>query len=129
MATPARSFLLPLLAFTGVCAVVLFGLLKLVKAPVTAHYAIIFLYFVSITFFLHHWQEKSLITDPKGFVRRFMTGLVLKMFASVAVLVVLMLTLPKDIMIPFTLSFALAYLAYLTFSTNRLVRLSKGPTA
>jgi F0F1-type ATP synthase assembly protein I len=125
MATPQRSFLVPLSVFTLACAAVMFGVLHLLKAPITAHYFFALLYFAAITFFLHRWQENNFAADPKGFVRRFMTGLVLKMFASIAVLVVCMLLVPADLLVPFTLCFAVLYLAYLAFGTARLMRLSR----
>ncbi|MBL7953278.1 MAG: hypothetical protein JNM62_16345 [Flavobacteriales bacterium] len=125
MATPQRSFLVPLSVFTLACAAVLFVILRAVKAPITTHYLFALVYFAAITFFLHRWQENNFATDPKGFVRRFMTGLVLKMFASIAVLVVCMLLVSAELLVPFTLSFAVLYLAYLVFSTARLMRLSR----
>lgn len=128
MATQQRSFLVPLSVFTLACGAAMFAILRTVQAPLTAHYLIALLYFAVFTFFLHRWQEANFATDPKGFVRRFMTGLVLKMFASIAVLVTCMLLLPPDLLVPFTLSFAVLYLAYLVFSTARLMRLSR-PTA
>lgn len=125
MATPQRSFLVPLSVFTLACAAALFVVLRAVQASITAHYFFALIYFAAITFFLHRWQENNFAADPKGFVRRFMTGLVLKMFTSIAVLVVCMLLVPAELLVPFTLSFAVLYLAYLVFSTARLMRLSR----
>lgn len=130
MATPGRSFLLPLVLFTLCCIGVLAGVLSLAGMHVTMHYYGIVAYFTAITAILHRWQEKGLDTDPKGFVRRFMAGLMLKMFLSVIVLVILLLTVPKHLSIPLSICFALLYLAYLAFSTVRLMRLSRtAPTA
>lgn len=123
--TTQRSFLPSLAVFTLGCAAALYAVLRAVHAPVTAHYLIAILYFPGITAFLHGWQEASFATDPKGFVRRFMLGLVLKMFISIAVLVIGMLVVPPDVLVPFTLAFAVFYLAYLVFSTTRLLRLSR----
>lgn len=125
MAAPQRSFLGPLSLFTLACAAALFIVLRAVQAPLSTHYFLALLYFAAITFFLHRWQENTFAADPKGFVRRFMTGLVLKMFASIAVLVVGMLLVPHELLVPFTLSFAVLYLAFLAFSTARLLRLSR----
>lgn len=83
------------------------------------------LYFAVLTYLLHRWQERALAGDPKGFVQRFMTALVVKMFASVAVLVVLLLTAPDAFITPMALGFAALYLAYVVFSTVRLMRLSR----
>ena len=87
------------------------------------------LYFAVLTYLLHRWQERALAGDPKGFVQRFMTALVVKMFASVAVLVVLLLTAPDNFITPIALGFAALYLIYVIFSTVRLMRLSRKPAA
>lgn len=125
MATPRWSFLIPLLAFALCCALVLVAVLVATGAAVAPHYAGVLLYFVMITAILHGWQEDAFVTDPKGFVRRFMAGLMLKMFLSLAVLVILLFTVTKSLSIPLTLSFATLYLAFLAFSTLRLSRLSR----
>lgn len=124
MATRRWSFLLPLTLFTLCCAAALIGVLLLSGADLTAHFVGILVYFAAITAVLHGWQEQAFVTDPKGFVRRFMAGLMLKMFLSVVVLVILLLTVPKSISIALSLSFAVLYLAFLAFSTLRLMRLS-----
>jgi len=125
MTTPQRSFLIPLTVFTLACGVAAFAILKAVRAPLTLHYLFTLIYFAATTFFLHRWQEGNLSTDPQGSVRRFMTGLVIKMFLSVFVLVVLLLVAPKPVIVPLALCFAVLYLAYLVFSTARLLRLSR----
>lgn len=125
MAAPQRSILFPLCVFTLACAAVMFVILRAVKAPLSAVYLAIPLYFAAITFLVHRWLEADLGDDPKGFVRRFMTGLVMKMFSSIAVLVVFMLLVPSPLLVPFTLSFAVFYLAFLAFSTVRSLRLPK----
>ncbi len=125
MTTRRWSFLLPLLIFSTCCSAVLAGVLVAAGATLTPHYAGVVIYFAAITALLHAWQEHSFVTDPKGFVRRFMAGLMLKMFLSVVVLVILLFTIPKGISIPLALSFAVLYLAFLVFSTLRLMRLSR----
>lgn len=64
-------------------------------------------------------------TDPKGFVRRFMGGLMLKMLLSLGVLVVLLLRAPKETLMISGIAFAVLYLAFLSFSTVRLSSLSR----
>lgn len=124
MATP-RSFLLPLAAFSLACAALLFAALRALQLPITGHYLVAVLYFPATTGLLHGWHERGSATDPRGFVRQFMTGLVLKMFLSIAVLVISMLFAPAGVRVPFALSFAAFYLAFLVFSTGRLLRLSR----
>ena len=100
-------------------------MLTLTGTPWHWGYAAVLVYLGGITLLLHRWQERALVEDPKGFVRRFMTGLVIKMFLSIFVLVVLLLIAPKPVVVPLALCFALLYLAYLVFSTTRLLRLSR----
>ena len=66
-----------------------------------------------------------IIGDPKGFVRRFMTAMVLKMFGCLIVVVCLVFLAPRAEAIPWILCFALLYLAFLAFSVARLMRRSK----
>lgn len=125
MTTRRWSFLLPLLVFSACCSAILVAVLVASGAPVSLHYAGAIVYFAGITAVLHAWQEHAFVTDPKGFVRRFMAGLMLKMFLSVVVLVVLLFTVPKSLSIPLALSFAVLYLAFLAFSTLRLMKVSR----
>ncbi len=90
-----------------------------------AHYLVILLYFAGLTGLLHAWQEDGLISDPKGFVRRFMTALMGKMLLSLVALMVLLLFAPIAIRVPLALSFAVLYLGFLVFSTLRLFNLAK----
>ncbi|MBK9175306.1 MAG: hypothetical protein IPM46_02995 [Flavobacteriales bacterium] len=82
-------------------------------------------WFAMITIVLHLWQEHAMVADPKGFVRRFMAGLMLKMLLSLTVLVVLLLRAPTETVMPSGITFALLYLAFLAFSTVRLSALSR----
>lgn len=125
MTTRRWSFLLPILVFSACCSAALAGVLVASGAPISMHYVGAVVYFASITAVLHAWQEHAFVTDPKGFVRRFMAGLMLKMLLSVVVLVLLLFTVPKSVSIPLALSFAVLYLAFLAFSTLRLMRVSR----
>ena len=64
-------------------------------------------------------------SDPKGFVRRFMAGLMLKMLLSLAVLFALLIRAPEKNVMPNGIAFAVLYLAFLAFSTVRLSALSR----
>ncbi len=115
----------PVLLFTAACG----GATALVHwtagLPLHLGHAAVLAYLGGLTLVLHLWQERAMITDPKGFVRRFMAGLTLKMFVSVVAVAVVLLTLPRGRAVPLALTFALLYLAFLGFSTGRLVHLSR----
>ena len=64
-------------------------------------------------------------TDPKGFMRRFMGSLALKMLLSLGLLTVLLLRAPKEKLLVSGVAFAVLYLAYLAFSTVRLSALAR----
>lgn len=81
-----------------------------------------------ITAVLHTWQESALVSDPKGFMFRFMIGLVLKMVLALVAVVALLLLLPRATAVPLALTFAVLYLLFLVFSTVRLsMRSRKAP--
>lgn len=86
-------------------------------------------FFAVLTYFLLRWQERAMHTDPKGFVRRFMTGLVLKMLVCLFVVLAIAFLAGREQAIPLVLSFALLYLAFLVFSVARLMARSKRPPA
>lgn len=125
MAPRRWSFLVPILLFTAAMAVLMwFAFFGLRIAPEPLH-GFMLAWFAMITVVLHLWQEHAMAADPKGFVRRFMAGLMLKMLLSLSVLVVLLLRAPADTVMPSGIAFALLYLAFLTFSTMRLSALSR----
>lgn len=125
MATQRRSFVLLLTVFTLVCGGLLAGVLLLLSIPLTLHYLVVLLYFAGITGVLHAWQDKGALIDPKIAVRRFMASLAIKLFLSMTLLLVLLLTAPKEIRLPLGLAFAILYLSFLVFSTLRSFDLSK----
>ena len=125
MATQRRSFVLLLTVFTLVCGGLLAGVLLLLSIPLTLHYLVVLLYFAGITGVLHAWQDKGALIDPKIAVRRFMASLAIKLFLSMTLLLVLLLTAPKEIRLPLGLAFAILYLSFLVFSTLRSFNLSK----
>ncbi len=84
-------------------------------------------FFAVVTWALLRWQESSMHTDPKGFVRRFMLGLTLKMLGCLIVMTVLAFLAPPGLAVPWILCFALLYLAFLGFSVARLMKRSKQP--
>jgi uncharacterized protein involved in response to NO len=56
-----------------------------------------------------------------------MTGLVVKMLVSLMLVLVIAVLAPKPFVIPFVLTFAVLYLAFLVFSVARLMLLSHKP--
>ena len=78
------------------------------------------LYFGLLTAALHYWQESTIQSDPKKSVNRFMTGMVIKMMATLMVLLVTVILLPNERVLPIALPFIALYLAFLAFSTARL---------
>ena len=73
-----------------------------------------------LTGVLHLWQEQGLAKDPRGFMFRFMIGLVLKLAVALAVVAGMLILLPRSRAVPLALTFALLYLCFLVFSTVRL---------
>lgn len=114
------SFLPPIAIFTLACAAILVAVLHFAEVPLGRGHAAMLAYFAGLTTVLHAWQERALVTYPKGFVNRFMGGLVIKMMATLLVLLVVVVLIPKSRILPFALPFMGLYLAYLGFSTARL---------
>ncbi len=115
-----RGPLIPTLLFSGGCAVVLLVGLRAFGVAFEPIHAVPLAYLSILSFLSLQWQERAMVTDPKGFVRRFMTGLVGKMLFSMIVLLVLVLLVPRPQAIPLALSFGLLYLAFLVFTSVRL---------
>lgn len=126
MMAPRRwSFLIPILLFTAGMGLLMWIAFYGLQHPLQPVHAIMLLWFAAVTTALHLWQEHAMTTDPKGFVRRFMAGLMLKMLLSLTVLVVLLIRAPQESVMPNGIAFALLYLAFLAFSTARLAGLSR----
>ncbi len=120
MALGRWSFLLPVALFTAVCAVLLVAVLYLAEVPLGRGHVGMLLYFGLLTAALHYWQESTIQSDPKKSVNRFMTGMVIKMMATLMVLLVTVILLPNERVLPIALPFIALYLAFLAFSTARL---------
>lgn len=125
MATAKRTFLPRLVLFAAAMTLAVYGTLYAIHRPFTWPYGVALAYFTLITLSLHLWQERGLQQTPMGFMQRFMGGLVVKMLGSVAVLVLLLLIVPADHALPLGVVFAVLYLAFLAFSTLRLLSISR----
>jgi len=84
-----------------------------------SHVAVLF-FWTLLSAALQVWQEEGLITDPKGFMLRFMSGLVIKLLVALAAVAAILALLPRERAVPLALLFAVLYLAFLAFSTLRL---------
>ena len=125
MAGLNRKPFLPLLIFSVFLAALIFLGVVLLGNPWHGVYLFPVVFFFLLTLVMHLWQERSFATDPKGFVRRFMLGLVLKMFISLIVVVGMLMLMKGEHRILAVLIFAGTYLAFLAFSTIRLVNMSR----
>lgn len=123
-----RSPALPIILFSAAVALATWFTLYLSGRSFGWPYVVMLVYFASISLVLHAWQEQS-AGDAKVFMRRFMTGLVVKLMLSLVLLVVLVVVLPTDAVKPITVVFVLLYLAFLGFSTARLVMLIRKTAA
>ena len=125
MALAARrwSFLIPIVLFTLACSVITVFVLWSIDRTVHQHIWGIISYFMLLTTFLHAWQERASEHDPKGFIRRYLAGLSIKMLLSLFILIALLLSIAKEDRLVIALIFILLYLAYLGFSTARMALL------
>ena len=122
-----RSPALPILLFSAAAALATWFALHLSGRQFAWPHVVMLAYFAAISLVLHAWQERS-AGEARVFMRRFMTGLVVKLLLSLVLLVVLLVVLPADMVKPLTVVFVLLYLAFLAFSTVRLVMLIRRPT-
>ena len=120
MAEDQRSPVLPVLLFSGVCAVITAGTLHFIGIPFTWPYAVVLCWFTLVSLLLLTWQERALGPDVQPFIRRFMGGMVLKLLVSLVLLIILVKVVQGVDPKPLSSTFALLYFAYLAFSTIRL---------
>jgi phosphatidylserine synthase len=119
--SPLGKVLLFAAAAGFVMALVHYGL----RQPMSMGHGLLLGWFALITAALHLWQEPAMQRDPKGFGRRFMAGLALKMALSLLVALLLLLRQPKEERLALGIAFAGLYLAFLAFSTVRLSGLAR----
>jgi hypothetical protein len=119
-----RSLVPATVLFTLLCLGATWFALGALEQRFSWPHAVVAAWFLIVSLLLHRWQERDLSTDIRRFMRRFMTGLVLKLLASLALLALLLFLLDHDRK-PFMIVFVLWYLAFLGFSTARLVLLLK----
>ncbi len=96
------------------------GIFQLAHWPYGLEQLAMLAFLAILTGALLAWQENGLIRDPKGFMARFMIGLMLKLLVAVAVVAGLLLLLPRAKAISLALTFTVFYLLFLIFTTVRL---------
>ena len=110
-------------------AVVLFGiaigaasyaLFRLAHFPFGLPHLAILAFWTTLSAAMQIWQEAGLIGDPKGFMFRFMVGLVVKLLVALSAVAAILALRPRDEAVPLALLFTGLYLAFLAFSTIRL---------
>ncbi|MEO8591577.1 MAG: hypothetical protein ABI432_19505 [Flavobacteriales bacterium] len=116
-----RSPVLPVLVFSTICTAATWLALRITGYALSWPFAVVLVWFALISLVLLSWQERAWGADVQPFVRRFMAGLVIKLLASLALLFILVKTVPKPVAAPLVASFALLYLAFLGFSTAWLI--------
>lgn len=117
-----RSAPLAVLLFTLACTAATGVLMRAMGLHIGWPHAAIATWFCLVSLVLHLWQERELALDIKRFMRRFMAGLVLKLLASLVLAATLMMVVQQDRK-ALMVMFVLWYMAFLGFSTARLVRL------
>jgi len=123
------SFVLPVILFGVVCFVALWATLAALHITMLALHQAVVLFFTVLTLLLHGWVHAAASADSRMMVRRFMASMVVKMMVSLLVLMVLLLTRPKDQVLTLALVFMGCYLAFLVFSTVTSLRLIRRWTA
>lgn len=113
--------------FTVACGGATYAVYQMLHWPFGAGPWAVILFLGALTAVLLLWQERALVLDPKGFMMRFMAGLVVKLLAGLAAVAAILVLLPRDQGLRLSLTFAALYLAFLAFSTVRLSRLSRNP--
>ena len=126
MGSSIGSLLEGLLAFSGICVALHVLVLRQAGVPVGGAQWVPPVFFTLLSLFLLAWQGAPYAGDPRIAVRRFMTGMVVKMFLSLIVLLVVALLLPKAARLAFAITFMAYYLAHLAFAAVRLTRSASG---
>lgn len=116
----AYRSLIAILLFTTAVGAATYAISLLAHWPFGMPQLAMLAFLAALTAVLHLWQESAMVTDPKGFMIRFMIGLVLKLVSALVAVVAILMLLPRSKAVPLALTFAVLYLAFLAFSTVRL---------
>ncbi|MCO6481862.1 MAG: hypothetical protein J5I62_03605 [Flavobacteriales bacterium] len=111
--------------FTLAAGAATFGIYAVARWPFGWVQVAMLVFLGLLTALLLGWQEQAMQADPRGFMRRFMIGLAVKLgVALLAVALVLFLS-PREQAPLLALTFTVLYLAFLAFTTARLGRSSR----
>jgi hypothetical protein len=127
MGSSIGSLLKGLLPFSAICVVLHMLVLHQFSIPATGAQWVPPLFFTLLSLLLLAWQESADAGDAKAAIRRFMSGMVLKMFGSLTLLLVVALLLPRTERLAFAIAFMAYYLAHLAFAAARMTRSLGGP--
>jgi hypothetical protein len=127
MGSPLWSLLKSLGPFSLLCIAAHMLLLRQVGLSFAGAQWVPPVFFSLLSLFQLAWQEAPGHASPGYAVRRFMTGMVLKMFGSLTVLLVVALLLPRTARLAFAIAFMGYYLAHLAFAAVRMTRALRGP--
>jgi hypothetical protein len=109
-----------LAAFSVALGILAYGLCQWAGWPFEKAQWAILLFLAILTGALMLWQESAMAKDPKGFMFRYMLGLVIKLFTALVAVVAILMLLPRPQALRLALTLAAFYLAFLVFSTVRL---------
>lgn len=109
-------------------AAAMVGGLYLAGLPFDWRYALLLTYFILVTWLLLRWQE-SVADQTTLFIRRFLTGLTIKLMGSVVLMVILVKTAPAELRTPMVIVFVGLYVLFTTFSVSRLMKVIRAPKA
>lgn len=113
-----------LLGAAGAACIV--GGLYLAGRPFDVRYALLLVYFILVTWLLLRWQER-VAEQTTLFIRRFLTGLIIKLMGSVVLMVILVKTAPTVLKTPLVIVFVGLYVLFTTFSVSRLMKVIRAP--
>lgn len=102
--------------------------LFLMGKPFDWRYGLLLFYFILVTGLLLRWQEEA-ADRTNIFIRRFMTGLIIKLMGSVVLMVILVKTAPAELTTPMVITFVCLYVLFTTYSVSRLMKSIRAPRA
>lgn len=102
------------------------GGLYVAGKPFDWRYGLLLTYFILVTWLLLRWQE-GVADQTTLFIRRFLTGLTIKLMGSVVLMVILVKTAPAELRTPMVIVFVGLYAMFTTFSVSRLMKVIRTP--
>ena len=103
------------------CAACMVLALYFTGQPFDWRYGLLLAYFIAVSFLLLRWQEGA-ADKANIFIRRFMAGMVFKLMGSLILLAILVKTAPPGGVAPLSILFVGLYIAFMSFSVARLMK-------